>query len=692
MTLALTSAEVRVEGGLLLLGDVTPPAYSGPTDFPGAASPSLPTTWTGYTVGDPVITRWSESYAAPTYDSEGRPQDGWQPTVTEEDWGTFRVSMNGVDVTAFRGVKTVIDYYELQDPFGCGPARITFHSIRGTDNYISGALSAWLQQGVDVDIIRLHPDGTTTDVLWSGQSISYETEQSGDEATFSVVCVGDLWSADYQKAALHQAPYLPAQDLGTLLANTMNAVIGRKFNRAATVSAPTTGISVRRRAAATQGFVEYLQELLASYGLLADGTDAWTIGRVPGSPRTYSIRLRHSYSTQNTVRMGGRWSYRLVKDGSAHPNVYYGSGTNDAGGYWANWLYPSSAGNIIAASRYPLTIDGLVQPRLYNSTTGVDLGANPGYSAAAVRIEADLQFGSGVSKADGKASAVALRAQAPQAQWVGTWTLEVDPAERSKFDVREGDYLTVQGMDGQTSVDLHIAKVRVVPPQESSGGSVELTVDQGKRDLATVAAIIANDAEAKNDPARLPARLDRLSRLRRDSQVPFDSESEAGWIRNLSVPNQTWTRIDVPVSATGDVAAIDLQTTPARAFSIAFFGDLSVVAADLVTNVGNPFATSTDGFSAYDRHANALDALGFIQAIGMVGQAAGYSRLGSAGEGYQTPPPSYGSSSTALTGRLYNTASWHYASTKPPFLRVFFWVTGGACTISGRIVAAPIAL
>ena len=66
------------------------------------------------------------------------------------------------------------------------------------------------------------------------------------------------------------------------------------------------------------------------------------------------------------------------------------------------------------------------------------------------------------------------------------------------------------------------------------------------------------------------------------------------------------------------------------------------------------------------------------------------TRSGSTGEGYQTSP--FTGAATTLTGRLYNTGSWHYQSTKVPFLRVFVWVTGGSATLTGRIVPAPVVL
>jgi hypothetical protein len=348
-----------------------------------------------------------------------------------------------------------------------------------------------------------------------------------------------------------------------------------------------------------------------------------------------------------------------------------------------NALWPLYSGTQIGKElRRPIAGDGRTEPFRY-AADGTVIGKNTAYSSRLLRVERDTNYGSGISKAVGIAAAKEEYARTRRSGeaypgWVGTVQLTVDPNEGSRWRIREGDVLRVQSFQGAT-VDLHIAQVQGAP--SSGPGQVSLTVDELARDLPTVAAIIRQDEDSKDDPLRLPGRRARRSQVTPDAVEPFDGESSAGIIPKLPLFANLWVVQSIPLSAAGKIARITLKTSPACAFYVAFFGD-AVTAAQLQKYVGNP--TSTDGYGRgpYQKQQENLETLGFIDAIGGPGQAAGYS------PGQQTSPWD-GVSSSPLTGKLDSTAPISYRSVKPPWIWVAFYAAS-SCYVSGRILPGPL--
>jgi hypothetical protein len=743
------------------------PRHTGalPSTWPATPAPAVPSL-TPY-AAEPLLQRRSPTVPAPTL-SSGRPVDWTATAWTEEDWGTFRVIIDGTDVTRFRGVPCLIERYSLMEPFGCGPATVTFPQV-GPWEARSGSLS-WLAIGHDVDIVRLHANGTTKTVLWSGLIPSEGVKAGPGGRSVTLTLIGDVWAADLQ---IHKAPaYLPITDLGTLISRAFNReVVSRRIGKIAKVH---TGIDCAKRGTSDQSVLQYVQELLGVYGTTEDASDCWTVGRIPGTPRSYrTVKKGLSAAATCTIRAGAYWDVDLTLDATETPNVIYGSGVNRDGYAWGGWVYPK--GNSSTYKAYPLPtsplevidigttdgdtltgtgvsdlqerlndlgirgvdvsvdgvynasdasdvrvvqdhfgllIDGIVGPQTWAAVfpqyatdtldgafrlplaiksavkprnwypDGRDAGANSAYDPDALRVEVDRKYEAGISKKEARVSARAELAKAPTPGLVGTIALPVDPPECSRWDLTEGIRVTVQGIRGGNKT-LHVCGVEVRPPQSATDtGSVTLTVDEYARDLLTVAAIRARDAETREDPVRLPARKLRRSKVTADSVVPFDGESCGGVIRKTALIAGLWVYLDVPVSQSGRVAKVILTTVPASKFSVAFFGDVTVTPEQMIKYVGsNPLAERKSGLGPYDSLAEDYPGLGFIQGIGGPGQAAGYDA------GYEDSPYNPGTS-TDLTGHLHSTAAWEYASSRPPFIRVYFWAKT-SCTISGRIWPAP---
>lgn len=754
-----TGVDPGGEGRFIVNADGPRDTTAVQVEYPAPAAPAIPPADSppaGLVVNPVRVV--SVSIPTPTLVA-GRPVQPWTPTTTESDWGQFQVVFAGVDATWFRGFQAQIESYELQEPFGCGPARITLPGITPHDPVGTGDTS-FLIGGYTVDILKA---GASVP-LWSGFIGNQVGEYRQDGAGYTVECIGELWMAD---TVSHQPrTYLPATDIGTLVPVALNLVPHRRVNG---ITGVTTGIKSSQRGSSDSSVAAYCQELLAA-STTDDGSNQWTVARTAAA-RTYAMTLKDRSTISWTLQTGQPGiEVRLNLDSSTAVNRIYGRGVRTDGYAWAGWVYPSTG--LAAAPSYPygspsttigigdtdagtvsgtgvsdwqrranetgiatvkvdgkfdaadaaaakkvqaakgLTVDGVVGPQTWAASfdvgsSGTDLnaayraplaalssvtplltqadgsfgGANTSDNRSIMVVDRDEDFGDGITKAEAIRSAKAELVRTSTPGWVGEIVLKVSPAEIPMWEIREGTNGTLKGWTGR-DVTLHVAKVHAVPPQGTDSGTVTLTVDEHARDLMTLGSILRRDKDAAKNPAMLPPRRMRRSQLRADSVVEFDGESSGGIIPRHALFGGLWTVIRVPVSQAGKVAQVLAQTTgPASPFVLAFFGD-AVTPADLVRYVGaNPLAERGDGYGPFDWSADKLATLGFIEAIGGPGQAAGYD------PGYQTSP--HNGATTPVTGKLISTGSWTYRSARPPWLWVAEY-SPTSCFISGRIYPAPL--
>lgn len=704
-----------------------------------------------------IIRRVSEIYPSPTF-TDGLIVGDWVPdNVVRAVWGFFRVVINGTDISEFRGGLVDIASYGSAEPFGDGPARISFSHVVPKDSPDTGAAS-FVQAGNAVDIMRVNGDGDTS-LLWSGEVIGYDVSQDDDTWTWAVEATGVMWLANYQ---MHKPPtMLDPTDIGTIIPAELNKVVGRRYGKIATVS---TDIDTTQKGSTDSSVIDRVQELLST-ATTANGANQWTV--MPTTTRRqFSMRLKDRSTEHWTMRAGQPGcSVNLTYDATAAPNAVYGSGVGSDGYGWANWYYPAAdnspykpypldtspldvmtvgtddgetdtgtgvsdvqrrinetgiahvtvdgvynsrdadaveavqrhygilvdgivgpqtwaalfpqyATNALSgAFRLPLAWDPKVMPRLYKPD-GSDAGENSAYDGSVLRVEVDVAYGAGVSKAQARKWAYQELKRDYPPGWTGTITLTMDPNEGSMYDIKAGQNIRLQDWTSGTGLLLHISGVEVSPASET----VTLTVDSKARDLPTLDAIHQRKVDNATNPMRLPKRVTRRSRLVQDTSIPYDGESAGGVIKKTALIGGLWVYVDVPISEIGRVARLYLKTTPAIKFSVAFFGNLHVTSNQLASRVGNPLAAST-GFGPYDRLDELYPTMGFIEAFGGPDQAAGY------GTGYETSP--YTNDSTTLTGELISNSGWDYQSTMPPFLRVFFYSPSSG-SIEGRIYPAPL--
>ncbi len=375
-----------------------------------------------------------------------------------------------------------------------------------------------------------------------------------------------------------------------------------------------------------------------------DGVSVWQ--------RKVGARVTGVFSQSNrTTLMNRQRAAGILVDGWLGPQS------------WATeFATGSNTGSLDGAFPMPLAYSSAVMPRLYGGD-GADLGANPVYDSGVVRVEDKLDFGQGVTLAEGQRSAQQMLAREVHPGWMGTVELQLDPEECSRFDVLEGSNGTIKAFRGQ-DLKVHVSRV------DHSEESTLVTVDTKARDYPTLRSIRERERNA-TDPAKARVKRTTTSRLGSD-RATWDAEAPGGIIPRHAVYSGLWTVLRIPVAAYGSIVRTEFTTSgPARAFSIAVF-DRPVTAATLNSLVGNVLDADANPWQSA---ADALDAAGLLMSWGWDKQPCGYYP-----NDYNTPD---GESGAAVTGRMLDDSSWEYASTRPPWL----WVAelaAGTCQIQGR--------
>lgn len=317
----------------------------------------------------------------------------------------------------------------------------------------------------------------------------------------------------------------------------------------------------------------------------------------------------------------------------------------------------------------PLYTLAEVDPWNY-SPDGFVVADNPGWDPNAVRIERYENFGAHVSKAEGWISAHRELHYDFPAGWVGTVTLNADPQEGSRFEIKAGQNILIKTPHGDGL--WHIAHVDV----DVEMGSVTLTVDERSRDYLTIAAVLKRDRDLTDPARRKRVRYQNASRVIEDRKAVWDCENGAGIIPRHATYQRLWNVLRIPASSLGNVVRAEFLTdTPAR-YVVGIFD--RPVSHQALAAVGDPL----DALDYWDR----FPAPGIpIETPGVVGPEGLVIAWGTADDplGYW---PSTESQNGALTGRFLDGASWYYESSQPPWLWVAIYVESPAVNyFSGRL-------
>lgn len=333
------------------------------------------------------------------------------------------------------------------------------------------------------------------------------------------------------------------------------------------------------------------------------------------------------------------------------------------------WSHTTGFTDLSSAYALPIAVVNAAEPYTY-SADGSVVGANDSYDGR-IRVERTISYGEGVTKDRAMKHARRIVNQSANDKIIGTITLTSDPVERSRYSLREGSFIRVQGMFGNAGRDFYIAGISHKIDDGESEDATILTVSEYPFDLLDLSTRIARDREANTDPAKA------FFALRARPQRPFrdvlgwDEESGAGAISPRTV-TAGWNIIRFVGAQRGTVAAIKANCSTSR-FALALFGT-SVTKSQVAAVVPDPLAEDTTLYGWWSRPAvqDDLTDLGFIEAWGEFGEAAGYW-------------PGRESADHAVTGKMRDELSWNFVSAEPPFLWLAVYIPSGSATFSATM-------
>lgn len=318
---------------------------------------------------------------------------------------------------------------------------------------------------------------------------------------------------------------------------------------------------------------------------------------------------------------------------------------------WALTFEPgAAAGRLDSAYIAPLTVDTRVEPFIY-AANGATVGNNPNFDKRMMRIETYTNYGEKSSIREARISATNERIRNADPGYYGTLTLDVDPENGSRFEIKAGQNIEYKGYRGE-NILLHITEARI----DMESMSVTLTVDSKARDNETVAAMLERD-RAAGEPVGTPTRPSNSSGRVTEDKVVFDCESAAGFVPWFVAPGRLWTVVRIPLGEVGSIAKTEMTAfAQDTEFAVATF-DRKVTPNQLQSyGGGNPLDDS-------DYWVNFPEDVGLMISWGKdASQMCGYY-----------PGELNGDEEAPWTGRLVDGSGWQFWSSEPPWVWVAFW-------------------
>ena len=273
------------------------------------------------------------------------PGDAWVPdSIEDEEWGRLSIVINGVDLSLWRGVRSVIEEFSSTDPFGDATATIWLPQVTPFDlvEYNqAGNIVGPAPRNAEVHIRRVFPTEDTTNELWNGVVVGYQDRDPG----IAVECVGMFYDLDRFLAApdFSDPLGLGNRDTGEHIVDRVNFLIDEYGVNLQPMGAKTTGI-VQRNPGNFELFVTgWCQELLSKSktgALPTEVSHSWTIECEARNP---SLMWRRIYSKCHVIQAGARGvETDLGADYLEVPTAIYAQGVSEDNCHWRNTKYPNA--------------------------------------------------------------------------------------------------------------------------------------------------------------------------------------------------------------------------------------------------------------------------------------------------------------------------------------------------------------
>lgn len=304
-------------------------------------------------------------------------------------------------------------------------------------------------------------------------------------------------------------------------------------------------------------------------------------------------------------------TYRVQRDRGLQRDRTVGGQT-----WTAVWAVGSLAA-LLRAVRRPLAVDPRVEPYLYH-VNGAIAGVNPAYEAGRPRRETEIDYGPRTSLAEGEDDAEERLKRTMEPALEGTMTLTSCPHEGTRWEIDASQNIKLLGYRRRDPF-LHISQLVRSPKQ----GSVTVTVSTTFENALTVLERRKHNAESRRDPANRPGVYGRTaSSTMLDSVTPFDGESPAGKITELTLRGGLWSVWPVHFDQVGTIQRVFAQTySPASRFALQLFA-LPIQPVHLQMGLGNVLTQSRPWESPAVKAF--LDKYGHIEGWGQSGNALGY--------------------------------------------------------------------
>lgn len=325
-----------------------------------------------------------------------------------------------------------------------------------------------------------------------------------------------------------------------------------------------------------------------------------------------------------------------------------------------------------AAFFAPLASDPRVEYWL-TGPNGTRVGLNPDYDASLIPVEQFVGYGEGTGKRHAKKNARGIIARA--GSLVGTITLTSDPAEMSRFQIREGMVGRVMHYLGGTT-KVYVSSTQV--GWASGSQAVTLAVAETAKHYLELAAIKQRRMDARQDPGKHFRHQLRRSSQTSDAITGWEGESGAGIVADEPLIGGRWNVFQMTAAQLGVIGDWQLSVKDPTAWIMALFADK--VGADVLGNVlGNPHTwrgTDENRLTTFQTHEDWVlaDERLMIEAWGDPDTPCGYEGKPHMRDGKVTTHP--------LTGKFRDKGSWEFWTARG-FLWVAVWPLAD-CTMSGR--------